>query len=450
MFEIHPSAADNFNKKALLLVDSIVPDETFENKKNKVMSDIHISAEITNKDIIGTPKMSVTDYKGRIVGRYFMKEGKRFGLIGDGYNEMVTLVEAVQKLPAFRDRIGKKFLEEFMFNFLEMKFRNNGDVRDFIPLLVAEASRVVKTHKVIVPIAYTSVEVGFEICGATIRNLTRSEIDELFSKVKKSLNVDAQKSYNEYVEKFKKDFQGYAVVEVELLCESDYANDLSMEVSSKITDLLGIYSPAMLVPDVKCISKIKGTEGIERFTTVIKDENGGLKIREGLIDPSSAARRYISKNELMQCIDCGLTVISDVIKKQTHTDFEKTILNMTFLYAKAAFTLDPLEKLVHMLSALESTLLKNDNEPIQQNLAERIAIFTSSELNKRKEIIKNIKCVYGLRSRYLHHGHTSNELDELSKFFSQVWVFYVQLVKNSDTFKTKDEFINAIEDHKLS
>jgi hypothetical protein len=46
-----------------------------------------------------------------------------------------------------------------------------------------------------------------------------------------------------------------------------------------------------------------------------------------------------------------------------------------------------------MLSALESILLKNSNEPIQQNLSERLAVFTAQELAKRKSIISTPESV---------------------------------------------------------
>ncbi len=145
----------------------------------------------------------------------------------------------------------------------------------------------------------------------------------------------------------------------------------------------------------------------------------------------------------------NLGVLSDLAVKEKPTEFESLILNTSTLYSKAAFTAEPLEKLVYILSALESTLLKNENEPIQQNLAERLAIFTSQELAERKSIVKAVKSVYGLRSRYLHHGHTSGELEGLSEFLLHVWIFYIKLLGASQSFTNKSGFLEAIDDHKL-
>ena len=102
-----------------------------------------------------------------------------------------------------------------------------------------------------------------------------------------------------------------------------------------------------------------------------------------------------------------------------------------------------------MLSALESIFLKNENEPIQQNLAERIAFFISNNIDERKNIVRNIKDVYGIRSKYLHHGHSSSELESISKFMLNVWVVITKLLLDADRFVDKSAFINEIEDRKF-
>ena len=95
-------------------------------------------------------------------------------------------------------------------------------------------------------------------------------------------------------------------------------------------------------------------------------------------------------------------------------------------------------------------MLKNENEPIQQNLAERVAVFSSQTLEERKSLIKLIKSIYGIRSKYLHHGHISSEVELISTFMLRVRVFFFQLLRNVDSFATQEEFVNAIDDDKLA
>lgn len=449
MFEVHPSARENFDSKAGLLIRLIEKVPRTESQESRFESDVLVAGKITGNEIIGELKEAVSDYRGKSVGRFFIFENQRYGLIDANHEELVNLAEAIQRLAAFREKLSQDFVEECIFSWLKHNFTKVKQSRSFMSLLIEEASNVVKPITVYVPIANTIVEIPFSFCGATIRNLSKTMIDEM-AEVGESLPEEDQRNdANKYFDDFRGKYQGYAGVELNLECEPGYANDISINVANKITDLLGIYSGSVLMPDVKCISRIKGTENFSQFTMISRVEGGAPSIQSEISDYASARHWCISKADLNEYEKCGLGTISDLAIKDKVAEFESTVLSMAFLYSKAAFTSDPLEKLVHMLSALESTLLRDENEPIQQNLAERIAVFTSQELSERKAIIKNIKYVYGLRSKYLHHGHQSSDLDELSTFFLRVWLFYVQLVANARKFKSKAEFLDAIDDHKL-
>ena len=118
------------------------------------------------------------------------------------------------------------------------------------------------------------------------------------------------------------------------------------------------------------------------------------------------------------------------------------------MYSKCTFTPDPIEKVVYILSSLESLLLRDGNEPIQQNLAERFALFSVQKSEERKKIIKTIKQIYAIRSRYLHHGRVSSELELISDFMMLVWRFYITLLENITKFDTREKFLNAIDEIK--
>lgn len=449
MFEIHHSARANFDAKAEKLVDLIEETPRKVPSGQRYDTDVHIVANITEEDIIGTPKEAATDYRGNTVARYLSLNGKRYGLTDSAHEELVKVAEAVQRLPAFRDKLSRKFVEEVLFSWLEKRFIKKDHEQLFLDTLVEKASDVVKPITINVPIANTIVETPFRFCGYVIKNLSKVMIDKMATTGQSMPNEENRKSLERFTDDFRKKYQGYAVIELELECEPDYATEFSLQTANRITDLLGIYSGAVLMPDVKCVSRPKGSENIAQYTTIIVGEDCPVNVVNGILDKSSSKTWFISKSDLDSYVKCGLGVISSIAEKEKVSDFESAVLNMTFLYSKSAFTSDPLEKLVYMLSALEATLLKNESEPIQQNIAERMALFISNDLQNRKDIIRNLKKVYGFRSRYLHHGHSVSELDELSTFFFNVWLFFVQLVANIRNFKDKDDFINAIDDHKL-
>jgi hypothetical protein len=447
---IHPSAQQNYNAKAKELLGLISKIPRDPSKGSRPQSEVHISATITDKNIIGNLQETLVDYRGMTVGRFFNHNGDRYGLIDEGHKKLSTLAEAIQKLPTLHNKIARKFVEEKIFDWLTIRHINPTQVGEFISHLITEAQQAIEERIVFIPIANTTVQAPFDFCGLTIRSLSKDIVDEMAANALSALDDSSRALASAFIEDFRKKYQGYAIADIRITCEPDFANDLAISMVSRATDLLGIYSDAILLPDVKCTSKMRGSENIAQYTTISKKPEGGFNVKNGILDHASAHPRHISNTDYEAYKRCGLEIISEIASKEKRTDFESTTLNMASLYSRAAFTADPMEKLVHMLSALESTLLRNENEPIQQNLAERVAFFIGKKIDERKEVIRNIKHVYSLRSRYLHHGHSSKDLDEMSKFFLHVWVFYVNLVVNSGKFTAKAAFLDAIDDRKLS
>jgi len=147
--------------------------------------------------------------------------------------------------------------------------------------------------------------------------------------------------------------------------------------------------------------------------------------------------------------EIGFQKILNLLDSQERNSFEEKVLNFLFLYSKAAFTNEPIEKVVFILSSLESILLKNSSEPIQQNFGERLAFFISDESEERKKISQLCREIYSFRSKYIHHGITSGETEIVQDFLIKVWLFFVLLVNQYENFEKKDDFIEHIDDKKF-
>ncbi len=450
MYEIHPSAADNYNSKVNALIEKLTSTGNSVKQKKEFETEIHVNATITDKDIIGDIEEKISDYSGKVIGRSFRHNGIRYSLENGPYQSLVELSEKIQSQPSFRDRLSNEFIENSIFDWIKKSHINNEQSKDYISHLISLAKKSVQKITIYVPIANLVVEQPFSFCGVIVRNLTQKLIDNMTSISDTIKNDEQRDAARQFFQKFRQKYQGYSAIEIKLECEPTFANKLALMTAQKVTNFLGIYSGALLLPDIKCSSKIRGMEHIEQYTVICFTESNKYNITQGLFDVASSRTWQISKQDLDVYSDCGLGVLSKIATKDKPTEFESLVLNTSILYSKAAFSAEPLEKLVYILSALESTLLKNENEPIQQNLAERLAIFSSSELSERKLIIKLVKSVYSLRSRYLHHGHNSRELDDIKHFFHKVWVFYILLLGATTKFNSKAEFLEAIDDHKLS
>ena len=448
-FNIHPNAIKNFNEQALELVDLVKAVPRPPQEQASFDTDIQARFNITDKDIVGNLKEKLSDYRGNIIGRYFQFNGERFALEDGDHLLLAKLAEKIQRLPTFRERLSRKYVEEKLFSWVEESYGKNTQTNPFLDSLVSDAGKDVIPITVHVPIAYTVVEQAFPFCGVLIENLSKNYIDTLEKEMNSRATEDVKHNLKKFFDEFRKSHQGYACAKIALECEYSYAGELAINMSRRAIDLMSIYSGAALFPDIKNLSRIKGMEHLSTSTAIFLTEEDGITTQDGILDKASAKTWMIGKENLDDFRKCGLEVISKLVTQSKNTDFESTLLTSITIYSKASMTSEPLEKLVYTLSALETALLKNENEPIQQNLADRIALFIGDGLEHRKKIVGSVKTVYGIRSKYLHHGNSSSELDELSEFFRYVWVFFVLLLGCTRKYQSKAEFIEAIDDMKL-
>ena len=139
-----------------------------------------------------------------------------------------------------------------------------------------------------------------------------------------------------------------------------------------------------------------------------------------------------------------------MLASKNRTKFQETLLDALLLYSRSTREKDLAGKLVYTLVAMESVLLRNDNEPIQQNVGERMAFINANTVEERQRIIRNLKAAYTLRSRFIHHGHTIDQRETVWQFMISAWSLFTTLAKFSQRFETKDELIDHLEAMKLS
>ena len=449
-FRIHPSASDNFNRKARELLGLVKELPTESSRQAGFPSDLHIAASIGEKDIIGDVDTFLSDYQGNTIDRFFYCKGRKFGLGIADYKRLKETAERLQALPVIRSTLSVSFIEKTLFSWIRNQYQGVGTPDSFVEYLDKQAQKIIKTRTSWIPIANLEVQTPFPISGSEIRQLSKTVIDKWGSKMASLSDGNQREAATQLFETIRREYQGLAAVVTVIEAEPEFASNYAIEEAQKITAVLGIFSGATLLPDVKCVSNIKGSENIAQATVFFESGDDGFQMASSTLDRGSSTNWRLNRRNIDEIREMGLDKISSLLAADPLKDFEKSVLNSVFLYSKSAFTADPVEKIVYMLASLESIMLKNENEPIQQNLAERVAVFTAQELEARKSIIKTIKSAYGIRSQYLHHGHISSELKLISDFMIQVRMFFINLLANVDLFRTQEQFVNAIDDHKLA
>lgn len=448
MFDIHPDAQNNFNEKAQALIRCINDIPIPQTLRNKSFDpDIYVKMHLTDKDIIGEISMGAVDFLGEQVAFYFMDGQKQVGIEGNNYRSLRKLAESVFKIEDVRKAISLKTIEKMICDWLKEKYLNK-DLVCFSKYFLSKAKELVSEVSVWAPISNLCIQEPSRIGKVIFRPITRDVIDEW--ERQRIEGAQDKEGIKKIVEKDLRPFQGYAAATLKLTSERERAKELIIEEGNRTLSFLRIFTLAVIHPQVVSYFGIWGTAHIDGAHIVylknIKEYNGLTKLTLG----PPPRTEILNKEIVDKFFQIGLGTIDRLLNSDSPSAFSNDVLNALLLYSRAALSRDAADKLIWIFAALESVLLGNTSEIIQQNLAERVAFLIGKSVNDRKQIVKNVRNVYSLRSAFIHHGTSVADFEVLEQFMLNAWHTIIQLISTAEKFKSKDDFISRLEERKLS
>jgi hypothetical protein len=446
--ELHLDAAKNFDAKAEELVSKLIPDpyarQRRENTFNPgvVIHELPESAEVTRSGY-------VSPYGGREIAKYFWDGSQNIGLFEEGYKDLVRLAERIQKNKTFRDRVSLKLLIELIFKWVKAKHQRTTD-ETMTAEVLAECEKELKELELWLPIAFLNIESEMTIGRVTLRTVTKEMLEEWFELVRPFAINNTEAQIEARFDKWREDMQGYAAATIKVFAEPIRAAEIAVAEAERAVALLRVFSPASYAPEQLSYTVLRGKEVMEGFNQLTVEDGHIIEHSEQSFNHSTPVWRLANEG-IIELYQLGLYRLSDLLNRDKLTQYQEALLDSVLLYSKAALAKDPVEKLIAIVVALESFLLKDSNEPIQQNLAERIAFLFDESSSERREKKKQVLSAYSLRSAFIHHGHNigTDEMDTLQKFLGTAWLSVIALIGNSDTYKTKEELFDKIEGLKM-
>jgi hypothetical protein len=249
-------------------------------------------------------------------------------------------------------------------------------------------------------------------------------------------------------EKERKELQGLAAATIRIVAEFGRACEIAIEEAEKSVAALRFFTLANFSPYLKSYCTLLGREHVTR-TTEILVEAGEIKQQHAGALVRGLPTWMLGNEEVAEIRAGGLGVLDDLLKRKTRTSFENDLLYAFLIYSRNSLAEDPSDKLVYILTAVESLLLSDSSEPIQANLADRIAFLVGRTTEERLSIKKTVKDTYSLRSSLLHHGNTIDDLETLETFMRYIWAMFCGLILNAKNISTKAQLIADLEKRKM-
>ena len=445
--EFHPDAVINFDSRARLFLTRMQPHAGGAPVK-QFTPDIHASHTFSSNEIIFKNGFSQLDASGAEVGRYIRDENMTIGLEGPDYQDFVRLIEAVQRTAACRELVSVRRLTEAAFDWF-LETRKATTYLGFAEYVANVCSPEIRDYEVAVPIALLSVEEAFPVGRTMIRPITRDVLDDWFRpRQSMELTDDQRSSLEEDVRRKRNRLQGYAAAFVTVRAERFRAQEIALKEADAAAGLLRFFSLASYRSRVPCFCTPLGKENIEQFNAILLVDGIPESWNQGIIQ-NVCSPWTLSTEKINRMRQDALDALTEIYRNPT-TDLKRKIVDAVLLFSRVSISKDLPDKLVLLLASLESLFLRNDSEPIQQNLADRLALLTGTDLAERLDIVSTTKKVYGLRSRFLHHAQQTDDFEMMDKFMTFAARGMLQMISAREQFSTLDELLVKLDERKLT
>lgn len=448
MLSFHPKAEEHFNN----LGDALIPfvEKHTERRKGETIDRTwcrpHLAATIQQSEIIGPVCFGRVDHSGTTVENYFQIGHDLFGLDNNHYQKLSRLAGKIHKCGDFHRSTTFDSIADSIFLWVELKYTGKSD-EDLCKFLVEHLSKTIKDHEVWVPIASLSVQEEFMIGVVTFKQITQELLDAWQEKCLEG-RLDQEKEIDLLFVKLRKKHQGYTAGMVHVTAEECRAREIAIEYVDKAVALLRFFSPASYTPEINCNCTPFGRHLIRTNTTWnVIDGSLGQSTSNAL--RSDMLQWFLGTEDIRLLEKHGLRKISSLHTVGEQSGFSATVANSLMLFSKVSLMKDLGDKLVYLFAAVESILLKNSGEPIQMTVSERMATILGGKAERKKEVIRNFKSMYGKRSDLVHHAKSVDLTDEMSVLMHNVWSTFHYIINEMHAFGSKSEFLDRVDDIKL-
>jgi hypothetical protein len=454
--ELHPQAAKNFEERAQALLAAVTPEsrpEPAETPTDMFRPGGHVVATFDEGDYSEFKITGQSDRLGRTTARYFDHGGRRYGLEGEQYQALAHLSEAVQRTKAFRELVSTKWVEDAILDWMKARF-DGGTAPALGDYLTERCEEDVDEHELWFPASHLSVESDLPFGNVVFRTITEDLVDKMVEDVqgaKEGRDATYAAQLDMRMTRERAELQGLAAATVKVRAEPSRAYEVALRESERAVAALRVYQvAATTTPEVTSYCALLGRENVEGIKH-LEMEGGRIRSFADRSVGEPVLHWHLSDRDVREYTrSLGFEEAGKLLALGKRTKFQETLLDALLLYSRSTREKDIAGKLVYTFAAMESVLLRNDTEPIQQNVGERMAFINQKTAEKRREVIRNYKTVYALRSRFVHHGHTIEERDTVWRFMIEAWALFTNLAKASPRFETKEALIDHLEAMKLS
>jgi len=444
MEQLHEKAAAAYNEKLTSLLSKLKPLPPAE-PKPRVQDDVHVVRHLGPDDIKPPGlRMFREDYTGARKACRFSTSLGMVELTDEDHEAFARVTTKIAEARAYRDCLSADFVYEKAVDWLQRRTDAPHDTSPyFTEFLHTEAMSAVKWIEVWLPIPAVKIAGPFAIGDVTFCTITKKMMDELVERIG-GVGSAADTRFDD----LRSRLQGATAVCVGVEAEPTRANQLASERAEAAVAMLRLCCPTILNPHAWAPIEPSSFNSLGGFTVVHVSQGKIESLRESF--PEGMNAQWLIRSQDIQDNFRRVWGFGHSLIATQRNEFQQTLLIALIHFSRSVLKPDPAERLLYVVSALESLFIKDSNENIGQNLRERLAVLAGPTPADRLKRAETVTRIYALRSRFVHAGIGLSEVEQLEEFFIDAWATFIFLIQNYNKWQTKAAFLRSLDEHKFT
>lgn len=413
--------------------------------------DVHVAASIGPSDMLGPMLSQEADRFGRITARLLSGDGAQLRLAGAAHDDFERAVRVLHGQREVRQAVSRTTLEQVLFQWLCDSHLGKTS-EPLVSHIVRRLGELIRPIEVLLPVYDLNVQVPMQVGNVVFADLTQDELTSWMAKEKQRF-PDRSEMVEDFIGKLTVRFRGKAVARYAAVAETEHAYAMATEEAQLSLAVLRLVSIGALMPERATPFALVGEEVVPQYNRIaIGLDEFALNFSRGVVYAHDQRTAITQQNR--DAVWARIAHWSELLQRGAKTDFERAALRSLLLYSRATRHRNLSEKLLHVFAALESLLLRSESEPIAVMMGDRLAFAVGRNVNQRRDIVKSVRDVYSLRSKFVHHGiedpPDSELLARLEAFLATVGQLFFELGGFLKSMSTKADFLDALDARKYS
>jgi hypothetical protein len=294
---------------------------------------------------------------------------------------------------------------------------------------------------------------SFSLGRIEFKRITKASLEEILEATKTLITKTRHSPEEQELfiqvskEDLSKEFSEKICAVYQIVAEPNRARELAEQETQLALDLLRYSIPALY----KNGENIR--IGLSPQMSFIYQRTLSLSADNFLIYRNLLHHDYeISKNNFTVLREIGVFEVSDILRKpyEDLNEFEKMLLRGIHWFADSQTQVKIENEFLNLVTCLEVFFTPDNGDPISNSIAEGTALLLGEDLKERKHLKSRVKDLYRHRSKVSHGGHSSILNKDVVDLKSIAMKLLVKMIKWRETFKSRKNLIDWLEDQRLS